>query len=352
MSGFKPTVAYRLVAAAICLLVLLGLIETVVRLAGVDTYFQNRTFVLNRALDYPDVFMKDADLFWQLRPNQTITSRFFEGKTYHINALGLRGREVSETTSGCRIMALGNSCTFGWGVSLEETYTAQLETMLTDRCEVINAGVPGYTSLQGRRLFQRRLVGLQPDIVLILFAWNDHWAAAGQISDKQQQFPPPAILTVQNVLSRFHSYRLMKKLLLNTIERHPDSTWDRSQPVYRVGLTDFADNLAAICRSVHQVGATPVLLTSPIPSLVSYYPPGSRSPMHDFHERYNRTIRGVAAADGIELVDLAHDFDEHNDLFDDAKRDPTHFNARGHRLAAQSIAQHLYDCCLSAKDTL
>ncbi len=352
MSVFKPTVAYRLLAAAICLLVSLGLIETVVRLAGTDTSFQNRFFVLNRALDYPDVFMKDADLFWRLRPNRTITSRFFEGKTYHINALGLRGREVSETTSGCRILALGNSCTFGWGVSLEETYTAQLETMLTGRCEVINAGVPGYSSFQGRRFFQRHLVGLQPDIVLILFAWNDHWAAAGQISDKQQQLPPPAILTAQNALSRFHSYRLLKKLLLGAIERHPDSTWDRSQPVYRVGLTDFADNLVAICRSVREVGATPVLLTSPIPSLTNYYPADSRSPMHDFHERYNRTIREVAVADGIELVDLAHVFDEHDDLFDDAERDPIHFNVRGHGLAAQSIAQHLYECCLSANDTL
>jgi lysophospholipase L1-like esterase len=316
-------------------------LEVVVRIIGVDTYFQNRFFVLNRALDYPDVFQKDRDLFWRFHPNQLITSRFFEGKTYRINSLGLRGEEVNKVKTKPRILILGNSCSFGWGVSYAETYGEQLETLLQDTFEVINAAVPGYTSLQGKRFFEKELIRLQPDIVIILFAWNDHWAAANQIADKDQEFPPQVIISLQNFLSRFHFYRLVRKLLLSAVERNPDSLFDRRAPVYRVGLDDFRKNLRDICRLAHSIGATPILLTSPIPALTTYYLPGVRSPMHRYHEKYNQVIRDLAASDSIDLVDLAREFDKYSDLYDDATKDPIHFNAKGHTVAAQTLAEYI-----------
>jgi lysophospholipase L1-like esterase len=336
MSGRK--LFSRLAAAIVSLLVLLTVLELTVRWFGIDTYFQNRFFVLNRALDYPEVFLKDRDLFWRLRPNQVVTSRFFEGKTYRINSQGLRGEEVSPVKVKKRILALGNSCTFGWGVTYEQTYAEQLERLMGGEYEVINAGIPGYTSLQARRFFEKKLSHLEPDIVLIMFAWNDHWAAANQIPDKDQQFPPQLIITCQNFLSRFHTYRLLKKFLLSAIETNPDSLFDRRGLVYRVGLEDFRENLLAICRLALQRGATPILLTSPIPSLTTYYPPGVRSPMHRYHEKYNQVVRELCESEGIDIINLAVEFDRHDDLYDDAPRDPIHFNARGHRVAAEFIA--------------
>ena len=58
--------------------------------------------------------------------------------------------------------------------------------MLGGKYEVINAGIPGYTSLQGERFLKSDLLKLEPDIVPIMFAWNDHWAAASGIADKDQ----------------------------------------------------------------------------------------------------------------------------------------------------------------------
>lgn len=321
--------------------IFLAVVELAVRTFGVDTFFQNRFFVLNRALDYPDVFQKDRDLFWRLRPDQVVTSKFFEGKTYRINSLGLRGREVSKVKTKRRILALGNSCTFGWGVSYEETYVKRLEVFLDGAYDVINGAIPGYSSFQGRRFFERGLVQLQPDILLILFVWNDHWAAASQIADKDQQFPPQAIIACQNLLSRFHSYRLLKKLLLSGIEQEPDSLFDRKAPIYRVGLEDFRKNLRDICRLARSKGTTPILLTSPIPPLATYYPPGARSPMHRFHERYNQVIRELSVSDSVDLVDLAREFAHYADLYDKALNDPIHFNAKGHRLAAELLAEHI-----------
>ncbi|MBN1213282.1 MAG: SGNH/GDSL hydrolase family protein, partial [candidate division Zixibacteria bacterium] len=185
------------------------------------------------------------------------------------------------------------------------------------------------------------LLKLKPDIITILFSWNDHWAAASQIADRDQEFPPQILLEAQNFLGRFHFYRLMKKTLLSAVEKNPDSIFDRQNIVYRVGLDNFGLNLKEICERVREAGATPILLTSPIPSLEKYYPPGARSTLHAFHEKYNGVIRDVAAVYDIDLVDLAREFDMYDGLWDDAARDPIHFNARGHELAARLIADYI-----------
>ncbi|UCD94244.1 MAG: hypothetical protein JSU69_10850, partial [Candidatus Zixiibacteriota bacterium] len=124
----------------------------------IDTYFQNRFFLVNRALDYPEVFKKDYHLFWRFRPSQTIKSRFFEGREYRINSSGLRGDEIPPKSEKIRIVALGNSCTFGWRMRDDETYAKQLERIINGdtslpQVETINAGIPGYSSFQGQRFF-------------------------------------------------------------------------------------------------------------------------------------------------------------------------------------------------------
>jgi len=331
----------RLTAAVIAVVIFVALIEIILRVGNVDDYFQNRFFTLNRAPDYPEIFQRDHDLFWRFRPDRTVTSKFFQNKTYRINKLGLRGREVAEFKSAGRIITLGNSCTFGWGVPLEDIYASRLEKNLNERYEVINGAIPGYTSFQGKIFLQKDLIKLQPDFVTVLFVWNDHWAAASEIADKDQQLPPEFILGLQNFLSRFHFYRFMKKSLLTAVETDPDSTFKRGNIVYRVGFENFRANLKEICITAQENGATPILLTSPIPSLEKYYPPGARSPMHAFHERYNQIVREISAADNIALVDLAREFDGYDGLWDDAPNDPIHFNARGHELAAKLIADFI-----------
>jgi len=317
MSLSRQSAVYRLVASAIVLLLALLAIEGAVRLAGVDSYFENRFFVLNRALDYPDVFLRDPELFWRFRPGQTITSRFFEGKTYRINSDGLRGPEISRTDDKSLVILLGNSCMFGWGVDYENSVAGQLATMVGEDHHVANAGIPGYSSFQGRILFERQLAALQPDVVVVMFGWNDQWAAASEIADKDQRFPPAVIVTVQNWLSQWHSYRLMKRLWLRSIEPDPDSLFDRQAPVYRVGLADFRDNLATISSSARDTGARVILITEPQPSNPVYGESVTNHPAVRQHQRYNRVVRELAARLGVELVDAAEAFQERDDLYDD-----------------------------------
>lgn len=333
----------KLIYGLLVAVLIFGVLEGLIRLLDIDPIVQNRFFVLNRALDYPDVFDKDHDLFWRLRPNQTITSQFFEGRTYNINSLGLRGYKVPPKSNKIRVLVLGNSCTFGWGVTLNETYAEQLGQSLGDRFEIINGGIPGYTSYQGRIFFERELVDLKPDYVLMMFGWNDHWAAANQIADKDQKFPPAFVISIQNFLARFHSYRLLKRLLINSTDPDVATMFDRENPVYRVSVSDFSRNLTTICTIAREHGATPIVLTAPIPSANYYLPVKSdfQKNLLLYHNFYNEMARQTASEDGVTMVDIAREFDKYNDLYDNVSADFIHFNARGHRVASEMIHRAL-----------
>ncbi len=87
------------------------------------------------------------------------------------NSLGLRDPERGRRRLGVfRILSLGDSYAFGYGVEQDETYAAALERELgTRRFEVINAGVSGYGTVSEARLLDRLAPALAPDLVLLAF---------------------------------------------------------------------------------------------------------------------------------------------------------------------------------------
>ncbi|NNE07391.1 MAG: hypothetical protein HKN20_02390 [Gemmatimonadetes bacterium] len=92
------------------------------------------------------------------------------------NDFGLRDAPVGPKR-GLRILALGNSCTFGVGVEGEDSFPEQLENLIGQSVpqgvEVLNAGTPGYTAFQGRRFLERIGDDLDPDLVIVSFGFND-----------------------------------------------------------------------------------------------------------------------------------------------------------------------------------
>ena len=69
------------------------------------------------------------------------------------------------------VLAIGDSMTFGEGVTAEQAWPAVLERALGAR--VYAAGVPGYGSPQMRVRLQRLLPALRPDLVIV--ALSPHW---------------------------------------------------------------------------------------------------------------------------------------------------------------------------------
>jgi len=112
-----------------------------------------------------------------LKPNSEYTLK--NGITYKINQKGLRDIDFSyEKPVGVRrILALGDSYTFGWKEGLEDAYPKQLESVLngtsSQKYEVINAGVYGYNTEQEYEFLKRELIKYHPDLVVLGFVVND-----------------------------------------------------------------------------------------------------------------------------------------------------------------------------------
>ncbi len=344
-----PSLFKKLTFSLIAFAIILGAVELTLNLLGISPAFQNRFFLLNRNYDYPEVFRRDADLFWTLRGPQTVTSDFFAKGEYRINSRGMRGDEISDESGVTRIALIGNSCSFGWQVSEEQIFLPRLVEQLNNNTttsqftefEGINGGIPGYTSFQGRRFFERDIADYKPSFTLIMFGWNDQWAAAGNISDAEQQPPSELIVSFHNAVNRLRLYQILRSAFLSASEPALSEMLVKGNMKPRVSLTEFRDNLLAISRKARQIGSVPILLTSPIPQLETYYPPNRYSPMHTVHENYNLVARRLAFDENIEIVDLASEFDTHSDLFDDAGNDTIHFNVAGHALAADLIAERM-----------
>src|SRR5437762_1543338 len=91
------------------------------------------------------------------------------------NSLGLRGPEIGPKPAGVRrVLALGDSFTFGHAVEAAEAWPAVLEGLLNarggPRYEVVNAGVGGYGTGQELLLYEELESRVQPDLVVLGFA--------------------------------------------------------------------------------------------------------------------------------------------------------------------------------------
>jgi len=112
------------------------------------------------------------------RPNMNGRTTFGgHERIVHIvtNSLGLRGPEIGPKPAGVRrVLALGDSFTFGHAVEAAEAWPAVLEGLLNarggPRYEVVNAGVGGYGTGQELLLYEELESRVEPDLVVVGFA--------------------------------------------------------------------------------------------------------------------------------------------------------------------------------------
>lgn len=96
-----------------------------------------------------------------------------------INHLGLRDpeRTLERGPTTRRILAVGDSMTFGLAVENDESYPAQLESMLRTETgsdiEVWNAGIPGHQMQDYLGTLRRLLPMVKPDLVLLQITLGD-----------------------------------------------------------------------------------------------------------------------------------------------------------------------------------
>lgn len=127
--------------------------------------------------DTPGLFRKlGSAAEWSGRPH---ARGLHAGVPVAFNSLGFRDAERAPRPAPgtVRILALGDSVTFGMGVAQDEAYPRQTEILLGRALgapvEVLNMGMPGYNTLH--QLAQLRELGLalEPAIVVVGYLYND-----------------------------------------------------------------------------------------------------------------------------------------------------------------------------------
>jgi len=266
--GFKFKHKISLVSVS---LVLLVFVDILLRLA----YPLDRPIALYKLANSAKIYLEDFSLGWKLIPNLCYRApynfspppRFPCEKGYYnieTNSMGLRNKKIQEKGNRKRVICIGDSITFGWGVKQIYTYPSHLEWLLNAKYpgefEVINAGIPGYTSRQGLVFYVEKLKGLKPDYIIISFGANDSTFAP--IPDKNSVRYKTLTAGLHKILCLSRIYTLMRGSMLplkKTLIRY-DEPYTSGKLVRRVSPDDYYENLKDIVKTAEKEGTKPILL--------------------------------------------------------------------------------------------
>jgi lysophospholipase L1-like esterase len=281
------------------------------------------------------------------------------------NREGYRTRPLPRTKSPgvYRILFLGDSTTFGWGVERAERFSDLLEDWLNAastglRYEVINLALPGYSSYHGRVVLERYGLAYAPDMVIVSFGANDSRVVPRVVKRMIQH--PNWKERAAAVLSGLKTVRLLEKVLVarrNPMERFRKlREAEGSEPF--VTLDEFRANLTAIAETGRRNGFETILLPlccpldylsaqtalaerEGIPSLdgtfilldaVSTIQQGRREP--DLARHYE-TLYGKEILESRRLLYVTSD--------------TCHPNVLGHRILAEALFERIFRDRLNAR---
>jgi lysophospholipase L1-like esterase len=125
-------------------------------------------------------FRPDLPWLFELRPGAEGRISKTGAALYRINADGLRDSVYArpKPEGVFRIVVMGDSISFGYGVEEAEAYPQVLEALLSELVpdspiEVVNLGVGGYNAYNEAQLLEGVGRTYEPDLVLVQFCIND-----------------------------------------------------------------------------------------------------------------------------------------------------------------------------------
>ena len=118
-----------------------------------------------------------SKLIYDLRANMEVS---LHGAMVRTNKLGFRDREypLQPGPNTVRIVGIGDSNMFGWGVHQDKNFLAVMERQLNKaypqkKWEIINTGTPGYNTFMKVEALRTRALQFKPDIVVLQHTIND-----------------------------------------------------------------------------------------------------------------------------------------------------------------------------------
>jgi lysophospholipase L1-like esterase len=300
---------------------------------------------------------------WTLLPG----FRYYENGNgrYSINSLGFRGDEVGlEKAPGVfRVVCAGDSTTFGIGAITNDYYAYPylLGKLLKQRfpgrgIEVINAGVPAYTSAEILANLEFRILDLNPDLVILLQGINDAAVRTyprnfGFLNDYSHYRKPLCPVREGRVSRKLRKYSYLYAYLAaifeaknRTINYHTvwatpqeeimNSRWNRLKKTSDKIDTSipFRRNTTIAVKLLKSYGIKAVLMTVPC------YPMEEHKEWQGYISEQNDIVRDIAMKEKITLIDLEGKISKTHDYFDwIGCRDGVHMSDSGEEAKANLI---------------
>ena len=289
-----------------------------------------------------EIYEPDPALYWKLKPNQNCYTKV-DHKRVHINSLGTRGPEFQpEKPPGTyRILCLGDSRTFGWGLSESETYSDRLRKLMQEKVgagrtvEVINAGVNAWSFPQMLVYFRGTALKYKPDVVVLAEA--NLWTQFSEKNSPEFVKKFMSRVRLKNFLRHFAIYHYVVEVQLKDFYSRYRSKFIPVDPKQDTMFKEqqqndpeavFRSAIEAICRVAQTNDMQPVLLY--LPMLGDYDATTAAGVL--------KVKRELSQKLHVPLVDMTPDAKPlGKELYLDA--DPVHFNARGNELVARRLLE-------------
>lgn len=287
----------------------------------------------------------------------------WDGTWYDINSRGWRGPEFEPTfgPEELRVVALGDSCTFGKGVNEDETWPRVLEQLLNEELDdgrhaiVANLGVNGYSSRDYEFVFNEQGAEVLPNIVVLGYNLNDFPNLIKRVDravfQGQKSLRAKIPWRLRENLGQYALYRWMRSTYYH-MNRERD--WSKLEqlakevadhgPKFDERFQPEAERLQRIVDAAHEVGAEVVIFLFPYESMV-YLDSYSTLPVD--------RVREISEQLDVTFVSLADTFREAARQTDPPKPlflrgDRYHPNPDGYRIVAENLLRvirenHLLD---------
>lgn len=209
-----------------------------------------------------DWYVYSTDLGWKPRPG-------FRGRVYEesreLDSEGFFCVDTAQVAAASkpRVVTLGDSTTFGYGVDVSETFAERLDDAMAG-VDVINLSVPGYSSYQGYKSLLEHADRLAPFAVVVSFGFNDRrYVIAEEDVDSDARLDRIGARGLEKKLERIYAFRLMRYMLKKTGVVQSDGgrrEFSTDELLPRVGPEDYRENLTRIVELARDRGAVVVFL--------------------------------------------------------------------------------------------
>ena len=270
------------------------------------------------------VIPPQKDVGWGFEPGSIIEQGNIRSP---INSLGLRGDELPvKTKDEVRIMFVGDSSVYGFGVRAEDTFIAQtadlLQSTLKKKVVAVNAAIPGHSSAQSLALLKAVGRDIQPDYVVIANIWSDMYSGVRP----QQESSPLAIVRVgEKLLSPW-----LREKKISWIYTGADITKEPENGA-RVALRTYQQNLSNLHAQVTKLNAKPIFFLLPAPIDLA------KEGVPDWIDEYRLVMEYVASQSNAPLIHVPNVWQSTEPKMEDFF-DNVHPSKSGHRKIAMVIA--------------